>query len=90
MTFPQLLQRANEAYERESGGLVSLTTYFNLETGERIETGGGDTLALFIGLELRDTFDSSKMDDDQLTDAANAMDSAAKQLTNLSTEFDLA
>jgi hypothetical protein len=85
MTFPELLTRVDRAYREESGGILNLSKYFNLETGENIAVDPceGDTLALFIGLELHDTFSPEQDDSTQLFVARTQIEIAADQLTKV-------
>jgi len=74
MKLVELLKKANEGYD---DGFLS--EYFDEETGERLE-GKGDTLAEFIVIELRETFDPDGDDEDQIGEAIHQMQNAKSDI----------
>lgn len=82
MTFPELIHMLDGAYD--PSGDVLLSDYLNPEGGINTHAGSrGDTLALFVVQELRDTFDPSATDIAQLRTADDAMDDAIQELVRL-------
>lgn len=77
MTLAQLLDRANQGYP---DGF--LTEYYDPDTGEA-RAGSGDTLALFIVTELRETFDPTASDETQLAEARRVLDRAQEELAGV-------
>jgi hypothetical protein len=75
MKLPDLINIANEAYNRTMPEKDLVLAYYKGET-----PAGPDTLADFIARELRDTFDEHAHDNGQIMEAANAVESAAAQL----------
>lgn len=70
MTLEQIIAIADEAY---GDGLVGL--YHDEPTGDH-----GDTLAKFIAIELRETYEAGATDSEQLREAYRVMKSARNQL----------
>lgn len=78
MTFRELVAKADEGYRDNTLDLMS----FVLPNG-KIKREKGDALALFIVLELKDTFDADASDDDQLSEAYRVIEVAIEQLQNV-------
>lgn len=74
MTLIQLLDLANQGYP--DGFLAE---YYDPETGEA-RASSGDTLALFIVQELRETFNGAAEDEDQIGRAVRAIEKAREDL----------
>lgn len=79
MTLAELLRRANRGYPDEF-----LAEYYDPDTGEE-QPGSGDTLALFIVRELRETFDPGAPDEAQLAEARRVLDMAQAELAGVIT-----
>ena len=62
---------------------MTLTNFYDTETGEPITHASGDGLAGFIVTELAETFDEKATDEDQLAEAARAMNRARLDLDNV-------
>lgn len=77
MTLAQLLDRANHGYP--DGFLAE---YYDPDTGEA-RAGSGDTRALFIVRELRETFDPEAPDDAQVTEAIRVLERAREDLSQV-------
>lgn len=75
MTLVELLNRANEAYPDNY-----LNTYYDPLTGELDAEAWGDTLAEFIVIELKDTFDPDATNEVQLRTAREALQRAIHEL----------
>ena len=73
MTLEDIIGIADEAYP---DGLVG--QYFREPEGKH-----GDTLAKFMAVELRETYDGNVPDADQLDTASRAMETAARELQNV-------
>ena len=74
LTLAGLLNMANEGY---SDGYLS--EYFDTETGEPRD-GEGDTLAKFIVLELKDTFDPDATREEQIEEARRVLNNAIRDI----------
>lgn len=74
LTLVELLNLANEGY---SDGFLS--EYYDTKTGE-CRDGEGDTLAKFIVLELKDTFDPDATREEQMEEANRALNNAIDDL----------
>ena len=72
-----LLNMANKGYPDEF-----LSEYYDTNTGERRQ-GDGDTLARFIGTELRDTFDAHASRAEQIEEAHRVLNNAIRDLENV-------
>lgn len=81
MKLTELPKRANGDYEADGG--LTLTGFYDTETGEPVIHAGGDGLAGFIVTELAETFDETATDEDQLAEAARAMNHARIDLDNV-------
>lgn len=77
MKLIELLDKANLDYP--DGFLIN---YYEKETGKEVE-GSGDTLAQFIVRELRETFDESKSDEEQIDRAVSVLNNAVKDLNRV-------
>lgn len=75
MTLVELLNKANEAYPDQM-----LNLYYDEETGEAVQYSGGDELAHWIVVELRETFDSEASEHDQLAEAVRVMANAVRDV----------
>jgi len=73
MTLRELIEIADEGYSQS--GLFPILAYH-----EDPESEHGDTLAKWIALELANTYDAEETDEGQLSDACDAILSAADQL----------
>jgi hypothetical protein len=83
LTLVQLLEAANRVYPDGQ-----LSWYFDEATGESIRNpDGGDTLALFIVLELAETFDNDAERTVQLGEAIRVMERAASELNGVVAEL---
>ena len=78
MTFDRLIELANEHYP---DGLVERA--YRAEEGEGNIADVGDTLAVFIVRELRDTFDRGASEAEQLIEASSAILKASHELTRV-------
>lgn len=78
MTLGKLIGIADKAYTKY--GLVQ--KYFDNPGGDF-----GDSLALFIAHEIKDTYDSSATDEEQLEAAMSAMRGARDQLGDVIKAF---
>lgn len=78
MTLKEIIKIADEAY---GDGLIQ--NYFDNPGGQF-----GDGLARFIAVELRETYDDTATDDEQLNEAAHTMESAMLQLREVTLAFD--
>jgi hypothetical protein len=76
----ELLNRANTAYPDNY-----LSEYFDDKTGEPITPIAGDTLAKFIVAELRETFEPTATDEQQLEVARSVLDRTVTTLYDVST-----
>ncbi len=83
LTLIELLEIANKVYD--DGYLVNFYT----KTGAP-KRGTGDTLAKFIVIELRETFDPSATKQAQLYQAMQVMESAQYQLADVKEAFERA
>jgi hypothetical protein len=77
MKLPELLNVANQGYP--DGYLAE---YYDTKTGAR-KSGRGDTLAVFIVLELIDTFESKASDDSQIGIATELLERGRKDLLDV-------
>src|SRR5579872_2746760 len=68
LTLVQVLNVASSGYKDDF-----LKKYYHEETGQANEAGSGDTLAEFIVLEIRDTFDANLPKTEQLTEACRVL-----------------
>ena len=76
MTLNQLICRAASVYPD-----CYVLEYWDLEKSEpRKNRMGGDTLALFIALELKDTYDADASDGEQIATAVKVMQTAADDI----------
>lgn len=73
MTLDQLIAIADGAYP---DGFVGM---YHQEPDEQ----HGDTLAKFIAIELKDTFDSDLDDDIQIQEATRALETAVRELNGV-------
>ena len=78
LKLADIIKIASDAYP---DGLVE--QYYKHPSGSH-----GDTLAKFIAIELRDTFDPSASEADQLVEAARVLDCAAHELAHVKRAFD--
>lgn len=79
LTLVQLLEAANSVYPDGQ-----LSWYFDETTGAPINNpDGGDTLALFIVLELAETFDKNAERAAQLGEAIRVMERAASDVNGV-------
>jgi len=78
MTMTELLRVASNGYP---DGL--LLQYWNEKTEKAVDTGAGDTLALFITRELADIYDVDKSTPEQLRMATRALEAAAAQMEDV-------
>lgn len=105
MTFRQLLELADEGYRDAppppghkyadykpdpERAILSLLHHVDAEGNELPDGPGGDTLALFILRELKDTFDSKATDEQQLQTAQEALEFANEQVEGAATSLELA
>jgi len=77
MTFEKIIEIADKVYP----GFIGLYAADN-------DSDYGDTLALFIARELKDTYDPDASDYAQLEEAAQAMRSAARELSYVLDAFE--
>ncbi|MDZ4263793.1 MAG: hypothetical protein U1B30_15860 [Pseudomonadota bacterium] len=77
MTLVELLNIANQGYPD-----MTLEQLYNHETGEPVDNADeiGDTLALFILRELRDTFNPDASEDVQVGEAIRVVEMAIDDL----------
>jgi len=78
MTLPELIHKASEVYDNRA-----IQDYFEDDEGEH-----GDTLALFIARELRDTFDPKATDEEQCAEALRVMKVAQLDLDKVIAAFE--
>ena len=78
MTLKQIIDIADEMYP---DGLVG-------DCFRDPDTDHGDGLAKFIAVELKDTYDESATDTEQLVAASKAMRTALRELQAVSDEFE--
>lgn len=92
MTIKQLLTIADRAYPDHT-----IARVFDLESDDcperedADEVGRTDTLALFIGRELKSTFEpvtDDHTEEDQLDEASRVMQAASNDCRKLADEFD--
>lgn len=83
MTIEEIIAIANEAYP---DGKVQQA--FEAETGSIDEFMVGDTLAVFIARELKETFNEAGTDEEQLATAERVMRTASDELHNVLIAFD--
>jgi hypothetical protein len=74
MELVDLLAIANDGYEDEY-----LSEYYDEKTGA-LKDGQGDTLARFIVVELRETYDDEAEREDQLEEAVKTLQKAQEDL----------
>src|SRR5260370_42665363 len=80
LRFMKLLELLNAANQGYPDGY--LAEYYDTKTGKR-KPGDGDTLAEFIALELIDTYDSKRPDDDQIGIATQVLERARTDLLSV-------
>ena len=83
MQLIQLLQIANGGYVKDfpESPLLDLV---NKKTGQPLKRQpGGDSLALFVVIELAETYDEEATDDEQLEEAVRVMTAARDNLENI-------
>lgn len=83
MTLNELIARANTAYP---DGLIA-ALWDPLRQAVLSNANVGDTLALFVVRELKDTFDPEAQDTNQLSTAAQAMQRATNELLAVRNEL---
>lgn len=74
MKLSQIIKVASEAYNKHEPDLI-----VRASKGEDV----GDTLATFIAIELRETFDKSDSPQERIQTAARTMESAVNQLADV-------
>lgn len=77
MKLIEVLEVADKAYSKE--GILSLRGFYKKD-GQPNMRAKGDGLAKFICIEIAETYDKDATDEDQLTQAADAIRSARNQL----------
>jgi len=77
MKLDKIIDIADKVYP---DGMVGL--YFQEEKDH------GDTLAQFIAIELKETYDKNAKTEDQLTEAVRVMDTAIRELTSVRDALD--
>ena len=75
LTLVEILNIASRGYTDDF-----LKEYYNEETGEINRDGSGDTLAEFIVLEIKDTFDASLSKTEQLDEVCRVLRRAMSDL----------
>jgi len=78
MQLVELLNKSNTAYPDNY-----LSEYFDDKTGDPVTPIAGDTFAKFIVAELRETFDPTATDEQQLEVARTTLDRAASTLDEI-------
>lgn len=73
MTLRELIEVADEGYSQN--GQFPILTYH-----EDPESEHGDTLAKWVAIELANTYDADETDEEQLSEACDAIMSAINQL----------
>ena len=81
MTLNELITIASAAY---SDGLIAVEYWDFKRERPRRNPKGGDTLALFIALEIKDTYDSDATDVQQIETALRAIERARGDLDAVS------
>ena len=84
MKLVEILNIANKVYPDNF-----LSSYYN-ENGELIKGVNGDTLAEFIVIELKETYDVNATDIEQLRVAKRAIRRAMDELADVEHELDIA
>lgn len=79
MKLLELLNTANQGYPDGC-----LAEYYDTKTGER-KSGSGDTLALFVVIELTETFDPKADDEAHITEAVQSLTRARTDLDRVIT-----
>lgn len=74
MKLKDIIKVASEAYDKHEPDLI-----VRASKGEDV----GDTLAVFIAIELKETYDRKASTPDQLQEARRVIGSAVSQLTNV-------
>lgn len=74
LTLVELLNMANQGYP---DGFLS--GYYNGKTGSK-KRGSGDTLAQFIVIELRETFDEEAPREEQIEEAHRVLNNGIRDL----------
>ena len=81
MKLNELIEIVSAAYP---DGLIAVEYWDFKRECPRRNLKGGDTLALFIALELKDTYDADATDEAQLATASRAMERAQGDLAAVS------
>ncbi len=96
MNLRKLMEIAAEAYEPTvdikgvpQRKIVNLLDYVDDEGQPLVDHPQGDTLALFVVRELKDTFDANEIDKAQLEQASKTMRDAWEQLENVECGFEI-
>ena len=87
MTLDQLMAEANAAYDDGAGEDLIAQIWAKHDEDHHVESDVGDTLALFVVRELRDTFDPAATDVAQLREADRVLTTAYRQLLDMSVAF---
>ena len=77
MKLNELIEIVSAAYP---DGLIAVEYWDFKRQCPRRNPKGGDTLALFIALEIKDTYDADATDEEQLETAGRAIDRARGDL----------
>ena len=81
MKLNELIEIVSAAYP---DGLIAVEYWDFKRQCPRRNPKGGDTLALFIALEIKDTYDSDATDEQQLETALRAIERARGDLDSVS------
>ena len=85
MDLRKIVEAVDGAYDRHDGMLLQVLDeheeYLKNRHGlDRFRSTAGDTLAEFVVVELRETYDPSGSDAEQIAEASRVMGAAADQL----------
>ena len=86
MTLNDLIKITNEGYP--DGYLAMYWNFEDEDVNQDPTNKLGDTLALFLVRELKDTYDPDMTDAEQLREAQYAIDNALDQLLDVRNELD--
>ncbi len=83
MKLVEILNRANQGYFEGEADIGGPAEYYDPETGDFNPGGSGDTLAKFVVIELRETFDPNASDEVQIEEAQRVMKRAIMDLSGV-------
>ncbi len=88
MKLNEILDIANQAYEQHTNGMLSLKDCYDFELEQVCKDNLGNTLALFIVLEIKDTYDENLDAGDQLAEASRVIQVAIAELDAIARALD--